>query len=104
MKSHLTINNQPVPWSFIGKVKRQLNGDMDTVIDLFWKARNHPDVIRYVAKAIVDGHWSHESRERENGQMETVREWWQRLYEPKNGPTPMKKELKKVFEQLAKGL
>ena len=94
MKPYLNINGQKLHWSYYGKVKRLCNKDMDTTIDLFWRARDSSDIPKYIAAAFRDGWWCHESKERSKGQMEVVREWWDEITQPKK-PASMKVNLKR---------
>lgn len=100
----ITINGQLIPWSFVHRVKRELGNEWDDTIDLFWRARNAKapiGVVRYVSRALVrnaDGRrWADDkSAERENGQMESLREWWETLYERKTKPTSVGEILREL--------
>ncbi len=86
----IEINGQKIPWSAIGRIRKLCGGDWDTTIDAFWKAREADGkngILRYVQAGFVpDANGKRyslmPSRERENGEMEKVREWWKGLYTP----------------------
>ena len=96
----ITINNQPITWAFIRRVYNALGNDWDNVADAFWKARNatgHNAIYRYISAgmrvpspgSIPSGSkrsttpWiSLPSRDREQGRMDLIREWWIHLYTP----------------------
>jgi hypothetical protein len=86
---HITINGHRVTWSFIIFVHKRLH-DWDDTIDAFWKARNATGpngIYRYVMAGFSPGKnrvpWNTvPSREREEGKMEKIRDWWIGLYTP----------------------
>jgi hypothetical protein len=88
--SSIEINGQQIPWSAIGRIRKLCGGDWDTTIDAFWKARGadgQNGVLRYVQRGFVPDKAGKRyslmpSKERENGEMEKVREWWKGLYTP----------------------
>lgn len=100
----LIIKDQEIPWSFVQRIRRICGGDWDQTLDIFWKARNatgNNGIIKYISKGLVDlakgNRWLlMPSRERENGRMEVVRQWWSSLYQrkPKEGTTSCREALK----------
>jgi hypothetical protein len=108
MKPHILINNQKIYWSFIQSVKTIFGKNDDMMIDAFWKARNQPNIAAYIKKGLIPDlknrrYMIYPSRERENGEMEQIREWWYGLYQKKM-PTTMKQTLKETLRDLAEKL
>lgn len=89
MGKHPTINGQQISWGMVRKVNKMLGGDWDSTIDAFWKARNargYNGIIRYVMRGFVPDEKGIRysmlpSNERENGQMEAIRDWWKSTYQ-----------------------
>jgi hypothetical protein len=87
---HIIINEQRIYWSAIKQIYKRLGCNWDTTIDAFWKARHATGsngIYRYTMSGFAPGKygpaWIHlPSKERENGQMESIREWWIALYKP----------------------
>ncbi len=100
-KIGLNINDQIIPWSFVFLVNKQCRGDWDTTMDCFWKARHIKDVNgvqRYIRAGLKQNQYGKRyillnSKERENGQMESIREWFQSLYERKRAPNQECKDI-----------
>jgi len=88
-KNSITLNGQLIPWSFVWRVHALCGKDWDRTIDCFHKAKHCTGVNgiqRYImsglrGKTYGDRWMLHPSRERENGQMESLRDWWMGLYE-----------------------
>ena len=88
-------------------VKKAAKDEWDDVIDAFWKARNatgYNAVQKYVLKGLIADKNGRRyillpSKERENGQMESIRTWFETLYERKS-PTM---SIKDIFGALATG-
>lgn len=103
----IKIGSQIIPWSFVRMVNNAAKGDWDNTIDAFWKARNatgYNAIQKYITKGLIaDGNGRRyilvPSKERENGQMESIRTWWEGLYERKS-PTM---SIKDIFGALAAG-
>lgn len=93
-KIGLTISDQVIPWSFVFYVKKLCHGDWDTVMDCFWKARyikGSNGIQRYIRAGLKPGKFGTRyillpSKERENGQMDNIREWFNSLYDRKRAP------------------
>lgn len=92
-KNSIEINGQLIPWSFVWRVHGLCGGEWDSTIDCFWKAK-HCTGARGIQRYIMSGlkgkeygdRWMlHPSRERGNGKMESLREWWKGLYERRRG-------------------
>lgn len=87
---HILINGNKVTWAFIKLVYKRLHGDWDDTIDAFWKARNCTGangIQRYIMSGFKRDENGRQwiampSKERENGKMEKIREWWLNLYKP----------------------
>lgn len=117
----ITIGDHHVPWSFIKYTYKRLGCDWDSTIDAFWKCRNVTGsnaVQRYIMAGFKPTKYGipilTPSHERENGQMENIREWWIQLYRrtgKKSGnsctdarpcvPTP---DITSMIEQLSQGM
>lgn len=106
----IIINNQQIPWSFVGKVRSMFKGDWDNTIDCFWKARNatgYNAIQKYILKGFLPNDKGYRysmqmSNERESGKMESIREWWQGLYARKGRSDMM--TVKDVFKFLAQSM
>ncbi len=109
-KNSLTINGQEITWPFIMKVRNMFKGDWDNTLDAFWKARDakgQNGIQKYIMCGFIPDKMGKRymlmpSKERENGQMESIREWWHRLYErhPKTPMVSIKSALKDWVESL----
>jgi len=93
-KNSITINGQLIPWSFVWRVHALCGKDWDRTIDCFHKAK-HCTGVNGIQRYIMSGlrqdrrelRWMlWPSRERENGQMESLRDWWMGLYERRTKP------------------
>lgn len=87
-ENNIQIKDSSIPWSFIWKVYGQARKDWDVVADVFWKARNcegKNGVQRYIMVGLrSENKWILQpSKEKENGKMESIRQWWLGLYERK---------------------
>jgi hypothetical protein len=111
MNSNLvTINGQKISWAFIQKVRGLLKGDWDDTIDAFWKARNakgQNGIVKYIMVGFVPDKAGKRyimlpSNERENGQMQAIRDWWSSLYQRK--PRASMMSVKDVFKLIAADL
>jgi hypothetical protein len=88
-------------------VNKAAHTDWDDTIDAFWKARNatgYNAIQKYVLKGLLADKNGRQyilipSKERENGQMESIRTWWETLYERKS-PTM---SIKDIFGAIATG-
>lgn len=93
-KAGLKIGDQVIPWSFVFQVKKECHGDWDTTIDCFWKARNAKGsyaVQRYIRKGLKPDQFGKRymllpSKEREAGKMDSIRQWFDKLYDRKKAP------------------
>lgn len=107
----ITISDQMVTWSFIKFVYKRLGCSWDDTIDAFWKARHCKGsnaIYRYImsgfrptARGVV---WIKlPSKEREQGKMESIREWWLTHYQPKrqNNIICANQEIKSMLDNLA---
>ncbi|MFA5751100.1 MAG: hypothetical protein WC898_02310 [Candidatus Paceibacterota bacterium] len=113
LSPHILINDQRVTWSMIKYVYKRLHCDWDNTIDAFWKARNATGsngIYRYIMSGFTPGKkgpaWIHlPSRDREEGKMESIRQWWFKLYVPssKNKATIAinSDEVKNMLESLS---
>lgn len=87
-KLGVKINDYTIPWSFVWQTYAKCGRDWDCTMDAFWKARNctgKNGIQRYIlcgfkhpTKYILSV-----SKERENGKMDSIREWWLSLYDRK---------------------
>lgn len=92
-KTGLKINDQIIPWSFVYQVNKLCNGDWDDTIDCFWKAR-HAVGTSGIHKYIKAGfklrngiaYMRLPSKERESGKMDSLRQWFDTLYDRKRVP------------------
>ncbi len=106
----IIINKQEIPWSFIQKVRRICGGDWDQTLDIFYKCRTvggNAGIVRYISKGLFDyaqgKRWIMvPSQERENGQMEAIRRWWDSLYNRK--PRTDVVSFKDALKEMAAGL
>jgi len=88
-KNSVDINGQLIPWSFVWRVRKLCGGDWDSTIDCFWKARRCTGangIQRYIMSGLKQKDWRERwmlmpSKDRENGKMESLRDWWLGLYE-----------------------
>jgi len=108
----ITINGQPIPWSFIQMLRvRFFGGDWDRTIDCLYKARNAAGdnaIIRYVKRGLLpDEHGNRysllPSKETNEGRRCDVQAWWQSIYRPARGEKRMastKQALKALLQQL----
>jgi hypothetical protein len=84
----LNINGQSIPWSFVYKIHTLCSKDWDATIDCFWKAKHcigANGIQRYIMCGFKPDKFGNKfmlrlSKERENGQMESLRNWWMKLY------------------------
>jgi hypothetical protein len=81
-------------------------GDWDQTINAFWKARNHPTIIKYIQlgfKPDKNGRIYSllPSKEMNEGKMESIRQWWNSLYKPST-KTKSLMSMKEIFRELAK--
>lgn len=84
----ITIAESTISWAFIWQTYAKCGKDWDTTIDAFWKARRCTGAngvqkyilcgFRHATKYILKA-----SKEREDGKMENLRQWWLSLYERK---------------------
>ena len=89
--SFVLLEGQQIPWSVIQMVRRACGGDWDQTMDAFWKARlckGPNSIVKFVVKGLVKNEVGVRyslvtSKERENGQMEAIRQWWNKAYTPK---------------------
>lgn len=86
--SNIFIGESSIPWSFVWQTFARCGRDWDTTIDAFWKARNckgKNGVQRYIMSGFrhVNKYILQPSKERESGKMESLREWWLKLYDRK---------------------
>lgn len=109
-QAFIIINGQQIPWSFVGKVRMMFKGDWDDAIDCFWKARNatgYNGVQKYILKGFIPNNkgirYSMQmSKEREEGKMDSLREWWNSLYARKGRSDMM--SVRDVFKFLAESM
>jgi len=88
-KTAVDINGRLIPWSFVWRVHALCGKDWDATIDCFWKARKSDGqngVQRYIMSGLkqkerCDRWMLRPSKERENGKMQRLRDWWLGLYE-----------------------
>jgi len=88
----IIINDQRVTWAFIKLVYKRLHCDWDDTADAFWKARRATGsngIYRYIMSGFKPSPqgapWiCRPSVDRENGRMESIRQWWIGLYTPSN--------------------
>jgi hypothetical protein len=105
----ITINGQKISWATVQKVRSMFRGDWDDTMDAFWKARNAKGVngvVKYVMKGFLPDakgvrYSMVTSKERENGQMESIRRWWNSLYQVKPKKTTM--SIREIFAAIAAG-
>lgn len=103
----IKINGQEIPWSFVFQVRGRFKGDWDDTMDCFWKARNAQGVDgirRYINAGWKPGKDGKRynfmvSKERENGQMTAIRDWWDSLYQRKKPVMTMQQ----IFAGIAAG-
>lgn len=112
----IIINEQKITWASVQMVRRMCGGDWDQTIDAFWKARKatgRNGVMRYVLRGFVANDKGARyslvpSKERENGQMENIREWWRDAVgreAPKKGePVKAREALREMLLEMARGL
>lgn len=87
-ENNITIADSSIPWSFIWLTFGKCGKDWDCTIDCFWKCRKSIGK-NGVQRLILAGlrhptkYMLQPSKERENGQMESIRQWWLGLYERK---------------------
>jgi hypothetical protein len=90
----LKITDNLIPWSFVFQVKKHCNGDWDAVMDVFWKARHAKGknaVQRYIRAGLKPNQCGVKyallpSKEREDGRMDSIRQWFDSLYKRKRAP------------------
>ena len=114
----IVINGNRVAWSFIKLIYRRLHCDWDDTIDAFWKARHctgSNGIQRYIMSGFKPDKTTgkpwilNPSNERENGKMESIRQWWLKLYTPserlnKRGHAFHTPEIKQMLETLIDGM
>lgn len=72
------INGQPIAWSFVQRVRRYCGGDWERCIDVFYKARNATDVVKYVAKGFrPDNPYSMVASPDFENDRQRVLSWWE---------------------------
>jgi len=99
-KNCININGQLIPWSFVGRIHKKCGGDWDMTIDVFWKARNAKGtngIQRYIMSGFKPNQYGQKhafapSREREDGKMESLRQWWGGLYLRRRATSAVSKE------------
>jgi len=104
MAGFITINNQQISWSFIGKVRKALGGDMERTMDCFYKARNATPpngVVKYIAAGFIaekpeDRYSLLPSKDREERGMQPIRDWWYQLTKPKGGATSLRDIMREI--------
>ncbi len=116
---HIIISDQRVTWAFIKLIYKRLRCDWDDTIDAFWKARHTTGsnaIQRYIMAGFKPGKngrpWILQpSREREEGKMENLREWWIQLYRPSRQCTDARPcvstgmpDIASMIEQLSQGM
>lgn len=91
----VTINNQKIAWSFIFMLRKKLGGSWDSTMDAFWQARNaegENGITKYIIKGLQPDaqgrrYILYPSKEREAGNMQKVRDWWEgEVYQRKRAP------------------
>jgi hypothetical protein len=112
----IVINGQKIHWSAVQMVRANCGGDWDQTIDSFWKARHATGksaILRYVLRGFVKNEKGIRysllpSKEREHGQMESIRQWWRDAVAkeaPKKGePSKVKDALREMLLEMAKAL
>jgi hypothetical protein len=111
MATGIVINNNEIPWSFVHSVWGRLGKDWDQTKDTFWKARNAKGgsggIIRYIEAGFKENgngalpYNMIPSKDVNEGRIETIRKWWDTLYQPKK-----KKDMasmKEIFAAFAMG-
>jgi hypothetical protein len=91
----IIINGQHITWAFIRKVYNMLGKSWDDTADAFFKARNctgENGIYRYINAGFRSNktgikYITLPSKEREAGKMESIRDWWIQLYQPKHDST-----------------
>lgn len=91
---------------------KHMGGDWDRTMDAFWKARHAAPprgVMLYVSKGLKPDAKGNRysllpSKERNEGQIEMIRRWWNGIYTPKGNTSTMKSALISVFKDLCKGV
>jgi hypothetical protein len=87
-KNSVIISGQLIPWSFVWRVHRLCGRNWDDTIDCFWKAKcctGENGIQRYIMSGLRKGRGGERwmlvpSRERWDGKMEGIRQWWEGLY------------------------
>jgi hypothetical protein len=105
--ANVIINGQPIPWSFIQRLRREVfGGDWDRTIDAFWKAKHctgENSIIRYINAGLKPDKEGKRytlvaSAERDQNGMKVIQKWWDTsVYKPK----PREKSLQSIREVFA---
>ena len=104
----IIISGQQIPWSFVQRIANFVDRDWDRVMDIFWKSRDAKNIMRYIQKGLIPNaegkrYILYPSRERDNGKIESIRQWWhQNVYVPKRKAQP--DSVADIFRMIANGL